>query len=130
MRRLSKSCMPIGSFMLQSYTFSLILPLIIVKKIYKITKNGVMQSIMTPFLSFFNHESTRISANAYNRYSVLFQPQIYTDFHEYIPEGIIRANSWKFVVNHYCSLRQYELLRCSSLTTNPHEFSRMHTGKA
>jgi len=35
--------------MLQSYTFSLILPLFIVKKSYKLTKNGVMQSIMTPF---------------------------------------------------------------------------------
>ena len=85
-----------------------------------------MQSIMTPFsvssttnphgfprmptiatVFFFNHycslrqyellrysssTTTVLFANT-NCYGILFQPQIYTDFHECIPEGIICVDS-------------------------------------
>ena len=67
MRRLSKSCMPIGSFILQSYTFSLILPLFIVKKSYKLTKKRCHAERHYTVFSFFNHESTQIFTNAYRK---------------------------------------------------------------
>ena len=68
-----------------------------------------MPTIVTVF--FFNHKFTRIftyilegiiRGNSWltttvlfantNRYGILFQPQIYTDFHKCLPEGIIRVD--------------------------------------